>query len=177
MKHLSKQTIWLTGLSGAGKSTLAAALAKHFGQIGLAVVVLDGDTVRRGICKELGFSDADRSENIRRVAEMCKLLNDQGMLVIAALISPRASDRAMARQIIGPEIFSEIFLCAPLKICEARDAKGLYRKARAGEIPQFTGLDSSYEAPIEPALKIDTSLMSVEEAVGHVHALFGIKSR
>jgi adenylylsulfate kinase len=165
-------TVWLTGLSGAGKSTLAIALAKRFRGSTQSVVVLDGDTVRHGICRDLGFSDSDRSENIRRVAEMCKLLNDQELAVIVALISPRVTDREMARQIIGPTRFMEVFLSTPLEVCEARDVKGIYRMARAGKIRQFTGLDSPYEAPLDPALKLDTSYISVEEGVGQVIALF-----
>jgi adenylylsulfate kinase len=156
-------TVWLTGLSGAGKSTLAAALERHLKMTGRACCVLDGDAVRRGLCSDLGFSHEDRSENIRRIAETAKLMNDAGMIVIAALISPYEADRANARRIIGGGKFFEVYVSTPLAVCEQRDPKGHYRRARSGELTQFTGVSAPYEAPQHHALRIDTSTMPLEE--------------
>lgn len=167
----SATTLWLTGLSGAGKSTLADAVAARWRAVNHPVVVLDGDEVRRGVCRDLGFSHAERSENIRRVAEMCKLLNSQGVAVIASLISPYAADRQIAREIVGTASLREIFLCTPLAVCESRDPKGLYRMARAGKIRNFTGIDSGYEPPEAPDLAIDMSTLSVHDAVERVLAM------
>lgn len=164
-------TLWLTGLSGAGKSTLASALAARFNANGVFVVVLDGDEVRHGVSRDLGFSHADRSENIRRVAEMCRLLNSQGVTAVASLISPYAADRKIAQNIVGTESFREIFLSTPLPVCESRDPKGLYRMARAGKIHNFTGIDSRYEPPEAPDLTIDATTTPVHEAVGRVLAM------
>lgn len=164
----SATTLWLTGLSGAGKSTLADGVAARWRAAKRPVVVLDGDEVRRGISRDLGFSHADRSENIRRVAEMCKLLNGQGIAVIASLISPYAADRQIAREIVGAGSFREIFLCTPLAVCESRDPKGLYRMARAGKVRNFTGIDSGYEPPEAPDLAIDMSAITVHDAVARV---------
>jgi len=161
-------TVWLTGLSGAGKSTIAFELEKRLVAAGHSAFVLDGDNIRHGLCRDLGFSPEFRHENIRRIAEVAKLFNDAGLLVIAAFISPFLRDRAMAREIIGPERFIEAHLCADIGICEARDPKGLYRKARAGEIPEFTGITSPYEAPERPALTVDTGRMTVEASVNAI---------
>lgn len=161
-------TVWLTGLSGAGKSTLAFALERYLIGHGHACYVLDGDNVRHGLNRDLGFSAKDRSENIRRIAEVAKLINDAGLIVITAFISPFLRDRAMAREIIGPERFIEAHLCAAIGVCETRDSKGLYRKARAGEIPEFTGITSPYEAPEHPAVTIDTERMTVEASVNAI---------
>ena len=161
-------TVWLTGLSGAGKSTIAFELEKRLVAAGHSAFVLDGDNIRHGLCRDLGFSPEFRHENIRRIAEVAKLFNDAGQLVIAAFISPFLRDRAMAREIIGPERFIEAHLCADIGICEARDPKGLYRKARAGEIPEFTGITSPYEAPERPALTVDTGRMTVEASVNAI---------
>ena len=155
-------TIWLTGLSGAGKSTLAEALAKDMRAVGAAVSVLDGDVLRAGLCKDLGFTLADRSENIRRVAEVARLMNAEGVTVICALISPLRVDRAMAREIIGADQFFEVYVATSLAVCEGRDPKGLYKRARAGEIPEFTGIDSVYEPPSSPDATVETACRSVE---------------
>lgn len=151
------KTFWLTGLSGSGKSTIAYALEKRLVDFGIACLVLDGDAVRRGLSKDLGFSAYDRSENIRRVAEVSRIANDSGIISIVALISPYALDRAEAERVIGQDRFIEVFVDTPLVVCEQRDVKGLYRKARAGEIPQFTGVSSVYEPPINADYKVDTS--------------------
>jgi bifunctional enzyme CysN/CysC len=155
-------TLWLTGLSGSGKSTLAYALEQRLIAAGHACVVLDGDNVRHGLNRNLGFSPEDRQENIRRVAEVAKLFNDAGLIVITAFISPYRQDRADARNIIGPEQFVEVLVDAPLDTCEQRDVKGLYAKARAGVIPEFTGISAPYEAPEAPDLRLDTAHDSVE---------------
>lgn len=158
-------TLWLTGLSGAGKSTVAYALEKRLIEQGRTCFVLDGDNVRHGLNRDLRFSAEDRSENIRRVAEVAHLMNEAGLIVIASFISPLSKDRANAKQIIGENRFIEVFVDSPLAVCEQRDTKGLYAKARAGEIPEFTGISSPYEPPEEPDIHLDTSRMTVEEAV------------
>jgi adenylyl-sulfate kinase len=167
-------TIWLTGLSGAGKSTLAVALERFFITEGHVCYVLDGDNVRHGLNRDLGFSPEDRGENIRRVAEVAGLMNDAGLIVIAAFISPYRSDRALAREIVGVDRFAEIYLNTPLTVCEKRDPKGLYRRARQGSVAQFTGVDAPYEEPLSPALSIDTSICGIDACVDalakHVHA-------
>lgn len=164
-------TLWLTGLSGSGKSTLAFAFEQHLVGQQIAVCVLDGDNVRHGLCRNLGFSAEDRSENIRRVAEVAKLMNEAGLTVITSLISPFAADRSMAREIIGDEFFREIHIKTPLAVCEQRDPKGLYIKARSGAIASFTGISAPYEAPVAPDLEIDTSQLSVAGAVTRLQAL------
>lgn len=156
-------TIWLTGLSGSGKSTLAYALEKRLTEEGHACFVLDGDNVRHGLNRDLGFSADERTENIRRVAEVAKLMNDAGLIVITSFISPFRADRASAREIIGADRFSEVFVDAPIEVCEQRDPKGLYAKARKGEISDFTGISSPYEAPEEPSLIIDTAQVGGEQ--------------
>ncbi len=158
-------TVWLTGLSGAGKSTLARALERRLFAAGRLVSRLDGDNVRTGLCRDLGFSPDDRSENIRRVAEVAKLLNDVGGVVLVACISPYTADRDRARATIGAERFFEVHVGASLEICEQRDPKGLYRKARAGEISGLTGLDAPYEAPLSPELRLDTGERDVDDCV------------
>lgn len=158
-------TIWMTGLSGAGKSTIAAAFAADLHKAGHRICVFDGDSLRKGLNGNLGFSIADRKENVRRTAEVAKLMNEAGMDVIAALISPIADDRAMAKKIVGPDRFVEVYVNAPLAACERRDAKGLYARARRGEIPDFTGISSPYEAPQAPDLAIDTESYSHHDAV------------
>ena len=148
------KVIWFTGLSGAGKSTLANALSVHLHERGLRTYVLDGDNIRQGLNRDLGFTDADRVENIRRVAEVARLMFDAGLVVITAFISPFRQEREMARQLIGEENFVEVFVNTPLEVCEERDPKGLYRQARAGQLPNLTGVGSPYEAPASPALEI-----------------------
>lgn len=158
-------TIWLTGLSGAGKSTLAFELERSLLARRRLAYVLDGDNVRHGLNRDLGFSAQDRKENIRRVAEVARLLNDAGLVVITAFISPYRADRAMAREIIGGERFIETHLCTGLAVCEVRDPKGLYRKAREGLIADFTGVTAPYEAPEHPELMLDTGRLTVAESV------------
>ena len=159
------QVLWLTGLSGSGKSTIANALEKHLYAEGKKTYVLDGDNVRHGLNKDLGFTDKDRVENIRRVAEVAKLMCDAGLIVITAFISPFRTEREMARSLFQSDEFKEIFISTPLKIAEQRDPKGLYKKARSGEIPNFTGINSPYEKPIKPELTIDTSKTSITQSV------------
>jgi bifunctional enzyme CysN/CysC len=156
-------TVWLTGLSGSGKSTLAYALEKRLTDAGHACFVLDGDNVRHGLNQDLGFSADDRAENIRRVAEVAKLLNDSGLIVITSFISPFRADRTGAKEIIGADRFSEVFVDAPIEVCEQRDPKGLYAKARTGEVQEFTGVSSPYEPPESPAVIVDTGGLSVEK--------------
>jgi adenylylsulfate kinase len=163
-EKLFKQTgkvLWCTGLSGSGKSTLVNATEHQLHKLGYKTMVLDGDNIRMGLCKDLGFSDADRKENIRRIAEVAKLFAESGTIVLTAFISPFIADRAEARSIIG-EDFIEIFVDTPLDVCEQRDPKGLYKKARAGQIKGFTGIDSPYEAPLKPELRIDTTKNDIE---------------
>jgi adenylylsulfate kinase len=157
--------IWFTGLSGSGKSTLAIALEHELHQRGLLCRILDGDNIRTGINNNLGFSDADRLENIRRIAEVSKLFIDTGIITIAAFISPNNEVRELASSIVGKEDFVEVFISTPLAVCEQRDVKGLYAKARRGEIKDFTGISSPFEAPESPTLSLDTSTMDVHEAV------------
>ena len=161
--------IWLTGLSGSGKSTIANELAIKLQQKGKLAYILDGDNVRMGLNKDLGFSDDDRKENIRRIAEVAKLLSDAGVIVITAFISPFREERSNAKAIIGRDKFIEVYVNAPLDICEDRDPKGLYKKARLGEIPMFTGIDSPYEEPLKPSIHIKTNLMSVEESSDFIY--------
>lgn len=161
-------TIWLTGLSGAGKSTIAFKLEEHLVSLGHACYVLDGDNVRHGLASDLGFAREDRRENIRRVAHVAQLMNDAGLIVITALISPMNDDRAMARQIIGPGKFIETYLSAPVATCARRDPKGLYAKAMAGEIASFTGVSAPYEAPADPELHIDTAAQTLAESVAQI---------
>jgi bifunctional enzyme CysN/CysC len=158
-------TLWLTGLSGSGKSTIAKQLEKSLVESGHAAFILDGDNIRHGLNRDLGFGAEDRSENIRRISEVAKLFNQAGIIVITAFISPYQKDRAGARAIIGSGRFVEVFVDAPIEVCESRDPKGLYKKARAGEIPNFTGISDPYEAPENPEIHLKTSLLSLEESV------------
>ncbi|MEW5820677.1 MAG: adenylyl-sulfate kinase [Cyanobacteriota bacterium] len=157
--------IWLTGLSGSGKTTLANAIEVELYHRKLRTYILDGDNIRHGLNKDLGFSDEDRVENIRRIAEVSKLFVDAGLIVMTAFISPFIKERDFARSIVEKNEFVEVFVKCPLEVCEKRDTKGLYKKARAGEIKQFTGLDSPYEEPINPELTIDTNILSVDKSV------------
>ena len=161
--------LWLTGLSGSGKSTIAQHLERQLFNQGFLAQVLDGDNIRSGINNNLGFSLEDRQENIRRIAEVSKLYVQSGIITINAFISPTRAIRAYAQSIIGAADFIEIYINAPLDVCEARDVKGLYTKARAGEIPGFTGIDSPYEAPDNPALEINTNVLQVAEAVEKIY--------
>jgi adenylylsulfate kinase len=164
------KVLWLTGLSGAGKTTLARALEQHLFQQGKLIKVLDGDILRGGINSNLGFSLEDRIENIRRVAEITKLFADSGFIVIVAFISPTQAMRNYAKSIIGEALFYEIYLNASLSICETRDVKGLYKKARAGEITNFTGISSPYEVPTKPNLIIQTGLDTIEESLNLLYS-------
>lgn len=157
--------IWFTGLSGSGKSTIAIALERELQKRGLLCRILDGDNIRSGINNNLGFSAEDRIENIRRIAEIGKLFVDTGIITIAAFISPNNDIREMAANIIGKEDFMEIYVSTPIEECERRDVKGLYAKARKGEIKNFTGISAPFEAPQHPALSLETSKLSVEESV------------
>lgn len=161
-------TIWLTGLSGSGKSTIVNELEKRLFMAGRHTMLLDGDNVRMGLNKNLGFKEQDRIENIRRVAEVAKLMNDAGLVVLTSFISPFEADRQKARRIIGEEAFIEIYVSTPLEECEKRDVKGLYKKARRGEIPNFSGVSSAYEVPVNPEIIIDTTGKSVEECVDYI---------
>ncbi len=160
--------LWFTGLSGAGKSTLANAVNQALFERGLACYVLDGDNIRHGLCKDLGFSDADREENIRRIGEVSKLFLDAGVVVLTAFVSPFKADRDRARALVAAGDFVEIHCAADLTVCEQRDTKGLYAKARAGEIKEFTGISSPYEAPENPELKVDTGSQTLEQSVEQV---------
>ncbi|MGC4010661.1 MAG: adenylyl-sulfate kinase [Pseudomonas sp.] len=159
--------VWLTGLSGSGKSTLADALEQRLHAAGRHTYLLDGDSLRQGLNRDLGFGAEDRSENIRRVGEVGALMVDAGLITIAAFISPFRADRDRVRKLL-PERFVEVHVSTPLQVCEERDPKGLYRKARAGELKEFTGIDSPFEAPLAAEVSIDTSVLSVEESVDRI---------
>lgn len=162
--------VWLTGLSGSGKSTIAAAVERRLFSDGKFVVLLDGDNVRTGLCGDLGFSMEDRRENIRRIAETAKLFVGAGALVLCSFVSPTRGIRAMASNIIGAQDFLEVYVNTPLEVCESRDVKGLYAKARAGEIRGFTGIDSPYEAPEHPFLDLKTAELTVQAAADQLLA-------
>jgi len=163
--------VWLTGLSGAGKSTLAMALEQRLFDADRNVYVLDGDIVRGGLCSDLGFSPDDRVENIRRIGEVARIMADAGLLVIVAFISPFRADRGRVRAGMPPGRFTEVHVSTPLEVCEQRDTKGLYAKARAGELSDFTGISSPYEAPESPEVRLPTEQMSVDECVDRIMAL------
>jgi adenylyl-sulfate kinase len=160
-------TIWLTGLRGAGKSTLAFLLERQMIAKGHLCYVLDGDNVRHGLSRDLGFSDLDRTENIRRIAEVARLMNDAGLIVITAFISPLRSDREMAKKIIG-QAYREIFVSTAIEVCESRDPKGLYLKARQGLVKDFTGVSAPYEMPTNPSLTLDTAIRTKEDCVNEI---------
>jgi bifunctional enzyme CysN/CysC len=160
--------VWFTGLSGAGKSTIANLVEKRLHALGHHTYSLDGDNVRHGLNKDLGFTDADRVENIRRVAEVSRLMVDAGLIVLVSFISPFRAERRMARQLLQPGEFFEVFVDAPLEVAEARDPKGLYRKARSGKLTNFTGIDSPYENPEHSELRVDTTRLSPDAAADAV---------
>ena len=166
-----RRVVWLTGLSGAGKSTLANAVEKVLLAKGMHCYVLDGDNLRHGLNRDLGYSDADRAENIRRVGEVAKLMTDAGLIVLVALISPFRADRRRARELFDPGEFIEVHVSTPLEVCEQRDPKGLYRKARAGDLPDFTGISSPYEAPEAPQLELDTAHLPLRDCVARILGL------
>jgi len=163
-KQQNPCVLWLTGLSGSGKSTIANALETRLHLQGRHTFLLDGDNVRHGLNRDLGFTDADRVENIRRISEVARLMTDAGLIVITSFISPFISERQMARELMSDGEFFEIYVDAPLEVCEQRDEKGLYAKARAGEIQNFTGIDSAYEAPEKPEISVDTTRLSPDKA-------------
>ena len=158
--------VWFTGLSGSGKSTIAIALERELHRRGLLCRILDGDNIRSGINNNIGFSEEDRVENIRRIAEVGKLFVDTGIITLAAFISPNNALRQMAAEIIGKEDFIEVYVSTPIEVCEQRDVKGLYARARRGEIKDFTGVSAPFEAPEHPDLSLDTSVLTLEESVG-----------
>jgi len=158
--------VWLTGLSGAGKSTIAVRLEQALYQLKRRTYILDGDNIRHGLCSDLGFSHKDRTENIRRIGEAARLFADAGIICIAAFISPYRADRDLARKIAPHGKFVEVYLNAPLEICEQRDPKGLYARARAGKLKQFTGISAPYESPLKPEIELDTNKLDVDECVG-----------
>jgi adenylylsulfate kinase len=160
--------LWFTGLSGAGKSTLAHAVEEQLHQLGCRTFVLDGDNVRHGLSSNLGFSEDDRRENIRRIGEAAKLMMEAGVIAMTAFISPFRADREAVRNLMPHGDFFEVYCKAALETCEARDVKGLYKKARAGEIKNYTGIDSPYEAPEKPELVVDTDALSIEQSVNEV---------
>jgi len=157
--------IWFTGLSGSGKSTISDALEYMLFEKGFSTYSLDGDNIRFGLCKGLGFSLEDRTENIRRIAEVANLMLDAGLIVLASFISPLKSQRDLVREIVGEENFVEVYVSTPIEQCEKRDVKGLYKKARDGEIENFTGISSKYEIPEKPDIIIDTTDLSIKESV------------
>ena len=163
--------LWFTGLSGAGKSSLSHAVEEALHQLGCHTFVLDGDNVRHGLCADLGFSTEDRVENIRRVGEVSKLFIEAGVIVLTAFISPFRSDRERVRSLVPHGDFLEIYCDSPLEVCEGRDVKGLYKRARAGEIKDFTGISSPYEAPEAPELTVETGMLSIEDSAARVMAL------
>lgn len=160
--------LWFTGLSGAGKSSLAHAVEEALHNLGCHTFVLDGDNVRHGLCADLGFSAEDRVENVRRVGEISKLFIEAGVIVLTAFISPFRSDRERVRSLVPHGDFLEIYCSSSLEVCEGRDVKGLYKRARAGEIKDFTGISSPYEAPVDPELAVETGTLTIEESVAKV---------
>lgn len=175
-KRLLKQepaTLWLTGLSASGKSAISYAVEEHLTKLGLKCYVLDGDNLRHGLNSDLSFSSEGRAENLRRAAEVSRLMNDAGLIVIVGLISPFCIDRARARTIIGPEFFREVYISTSLEVCESRDPKGLYRRARDGVIDSFTGVSAPYEKPESPDLILDAGVLSVDECVRKICELLG----
>lgn len=163
--HQQAKVIWLTGLSGSGKSTIALGLEKRLAQEGFLTQLLDGDNIRTGISNNLGFSQEDRQENIRRISEISKLFLNCGIITINCFISPTNTIRNLAKKIIGTNDFIEVFVNTPLQICEQRDTKGLYKKARAGEIKHFTGIDSPFEKPTNPTIELNTENQTIKESV------------
>ncbi|OCH35158.1 adenylyl-sulfate kinase [Aliivibrio fischeri] len=165
LKKQKPAVLWFTGLSGAGKSTIASALESKLAELGYHTYLLDGDNVRHGLCKDLGFSDHDRQENIRRIGELSKLMADAGLIVLSAFISPHRAERQMVRELLPEGEFLEVFVNTSLDECEKRDPKGLYKKARAGEIKHFTGIDSEYQQPLNPEIDLPAGTQSIEVLV------------
>lgn len=168
MNNHRSAVLWFTGLSGAGKSTLAHAVEEELHVLGCRTFVLDGDNIRHGLCSDLGFAPKDRSENIRRIAEAAKLMVEAGLIVMSAFISPYRIDREGARNLFPHGDFFEIFCNTPLSVCEERDVKGLYRRARTGEVKEFTGISSTYEPPLNPELTVETADQSIDQCVAQI---------
>ena len=165
LKQQKSAVLWFTGLSGSGKSTVAGALELALAERGYHTYLLDGDNVRHGLCKDLGFSETDRKENIRRIGELCNLMADAGLIVLSAFISPHKEERQLVRNLLPDGEFIEVYVNAPIEVCEQRDPKGLYKKARAGEIKNFTGIDSAYEAPENPEIELINAGSSIDALV------------
>ncbi|KOO06797.1 adenylyl-sulfate kinase [Vibrio hepatarius] len=165
LKQQKPVILWFTGLSGAGKSTVAGALENKLAEQGYHTYLLDGDNVRHGLCSDLGFSEQDRRENIRRIGELAKLMADAGLIVLSAFISPHRAERQLVREMVPEGEFLEVYVNTSLEVCEQRDPKGLYKKARAGEIRNFTGIDSDYEAPINPEIDLLAGEKAIDELV------------
>jgi adenylylsulfate kinase len=165
LKQQQPAVLWFTGLSGAGKSTIAGALETRLAHMGYHTYLLDGDNVRHGLCRDLGFSDHDRRENIRRIGELAKLMADAGLIVLTAFISPHREERQLVRDLLDEGEFLEVYVNTSLETCEKRDPKGLYKKARAGEIKNFTGIDSEYQAPLNPEIDLPCDDASIEQLV------------
>ena len=174
MKHQQARCLWFTGLSGSGKSTIANLLEKRLHADGKHTYILDGDNIRHGLNRDLGFTEADRVENIRRVAEVAKLMVDAGLIVIVAFISPFRAERQLARSLFDPGEFIEVFVDTPLEECERRDAKGLYAKARRGELKNFTGIDSDYEPPQSAEIHLRTTEIAPESCVDQITKVLGV---
>ena len=170
MNDQKPKVLWFTGLSGAGKSTIANLVEKKLHSLGKRTYLLDGDNVRHGLNRDLGFTDADRVENIRRIAETARLFVDAGLIVLTSFISPFKSERRLARELLEEGEFVEIFVNTPLEICEVRDPKGLYKKARAGELPNFTGIDSDYEPPENPEIEVEAGTRSADDIAEEIVA-------
>ncbi|WP_391088982.1 adenylyl-sulfate kinase [Vibrio sp. NH-UV-68] len=165
LKQQKPVVLWFTGLSGAGKSTIAGALEARLAELGHHTYLLDGDNVRHGLCSDLGFSEQDRRENIRRIGELAKLMADAGLIVLSAFISPHRNERQMVRDMLADDEFMEVFVNTSLAVCEQRDPKGLYKKARSGEITNFTGIDSEYQAPLNPEIDLLAGEKSIDALV------------
>ncbi|GAD64469.1 adenylyl-sulfate kinase [Aquipseudomonas alcaligenes] len=168
--------VWFTGLSGSGKSTLANALDVQLVSMGMKTFLLDGDNLRHGLCSDLGMTESDRRENIRRAGEVAKLMADSGLIVPCAFISPYERDRALVRRLFSESRFLEVYVATDLQVCERRDPKGLYSKARQGLISNFTGIDSAYEPPLQPELKVDTNIQTVETVVSKLLQLLQLRA-
>ena len=175
LKNQQPAVLWFTGLSGAGKSTIAGALENKLAELGYHTYLLDGDNVRHGLCSDLGFSDHDRQENIRRIGELSKLMADAGLIVLSAFISPHRAERQIVRELLPEGEFLEVFVNTSLDECEKRDPKGLYKKARAGEIKHFTGIDSEYQQPLNPEIDLPAGTESIDALVEQ--CLIALKAR